>query len=387
MFFYIGQLAQKNFSHWYQLGPFQVSTDAGWHSMDIDHYKCIYKGYADTYKLECAIDQIIHEVEPRLLGNFCVIVYDNITDSVKIKSDRYRGFPIWFDEQGVTNLQQKTHTAWSDSLLEITSDLQVVESKFDAIGHIDASPVTVDEVFEFIDQRLCEKTQNFLQHNTLPVRAFLSGGVDSLLVYSYLQKFSTSFEMVKCNHIDYDQFWLKNSGTLKKRWGYGQIHHWNTPCVLTSGAPGDEFMLRSPTTVNLYLRANNYHMSQLLDQPEWKTCLHHTYFSLDKHREIFDNQEPLPDWNRHELMWNICNIVLNDWQHWHLGHTLTWTPLRDLDIIKFFLRLPCELALGQIMNSDISRRLIENNRVGLTQAISKQKNSGNAMENLTDILL
>jgi hypothetical protein len=193
--------------------------------------------------------------------------------------------------------------------------------------------------------------------------------------------------MVKCNHIDYDQFWLKNSGTLKKRWGYGQIHHWSTPCVLTSGAPGDEFMLRSPTTVNLYLRANDYHMSELLDQTKWKTCLHHTYFSLDKHRSIFDNQEPLPDWNRHELMWNICNIVLNDWQHWHLGHTLTWTPLRDLDIIKFFLRLPCDLALGQIMNSDISQRLIEKNRLGLTQAISKQKNSGNAMENLTDILL
>jgi len=387
VFFYIGRQAQENFSHWYQLGPFHVSTDAGWHTVDIDHYKCIYKGYADTCAINFSIDQIIHDNEPQLLGNFCVIVYDTITGSVKIKSDRYRGFPIWFDEQGVTNLYEKPHTAWTDSLLEIKPDGQVIESKFDVIGPIDASPVTVDEVFEFIDHLLCEKTQNFLQYNALPIRAFLSGGVDSLLVYSYLQKFSTSFEMVKCNHIDYDQFWLKNSGTLKKRWSYGQIHHWNTPCVLTSGAPGDEFMLRSPTTVNLYLRANDYHMSELLDQPKWKTCLHHTYFSLDKHRAIFDNQEPLPDWNRHELMWSICNIVLNDWQHWHLGHTLTWTPLRDLDIIKFFLRLPCELALGQIMNSDISRRLIENNRVGLTQAISKQKNSGNAMENLTDILL
>ena len=80
-------------------------------------------------------------------------------------------------------------------------------------------------------------------------------------------------------------------------------------------------------------------------------------------------------------------MLLNDWQHWHLGNTLTWTPLRDLDIIKCLLRLPPELALGQIMNSDISQQLIEKNCLGLTQVMSSQKNSGNVMENLVDILL
>jgi len=387
MFFYVGQQTQENFSHWYELGPFHVSTDAGWHVIDTQHYRCIYKGYVDTCTLDSAIDQIINEIEPTLLGNFCAIVYNNLSNSIKIKSDRYRSFPIWFDSDGVTNLYKKTHTAWTDSLIEIKDDGTITESKFDAIGHIDSSTATIDEVLELIDQRLCEKTQNFLQHNSLPIRSFLSGGVDSLLVYSYLQRFTTNFEMVRCNHIDFDRFWLKNSGTLKKLWGYGQIHHWSSPCVLTSGAPGDEFMLRSPTTVNLYLRLQGYDMLHLLDDPQWQDCLHHTYFNRDKHRAIFDNKDALPDWNRHEMMWNICNILLNDWQHWHIGNTLTWTPLRDLDIIKCLLRLPPDLALGQIMNSDISQRLIEKNRLGLSQAISKQKNSGNAMENLVDILL
>ena len=387
MFFYIGRQEQKNFSSWYQLGTFHVSTDAGWHTIDIDHYKCIYKGYADNCNIDSAIDQIIHETEPQMLGNFCVLVYDSLANSVKIKSDRLRGFPIWFDEQGVTNLYKKTHTAWTDSLIEIISDGQVVESKFDAIGNLDSGLSTLDEVLELVDQRLCEKTQNFLQYNTLPIRAFLSGGVDSLLVYSYLQRFTTQFDMVKCNHIDYDRFWLKNSSTLQKFWGYNQIHHWTTPCVLTSGAPGDEFMLRSPTTVNLYLRFHGLEMLDLLDQPQWNSVLHHAYFNRDKHREIFAIKEPLSDWNHQEMIWNICNMLLNDWQHWHLGNTLTWTPLRDLDIIKCLLRLPPELALGQIMNSDISQQLIEKNCLGLTQVMSSQKNSGNVMENLVDILL
>lgn len=387
MFFHVGKQPHKNFSYFYKLANFHVSTDAGWHTLDIQHYKCLYKGYADTCAINAVVNQIIHDAEPQLLGNFCFIVYDSIENNVKIKSDRYRGFPIWFDQEGVTNLFKKTHTAWTDSVLEIKSNGQVIESKFDVIGSIDTSTITVDQAVDFIHQHLCEKMQNFLLHNKLPIRAFVSGGVDSLLVYSYLQRFTTNFDLVRCNHIDYDKFWLKNSGTLKNFWGYGQIHHWDTPCVLTSGAPGDEFMLRSPTTVNMFLRFNGHSMSQMLDQSRWKTCLHHTYFNLDKHRVIFDSKEPLADWNRYDMIWNICNILINDWQHWHLGQTLTWTPLRDLAIIKCLLRLPAESALEQIMNSHISQQLIEKNCSGLTQVISKQKNSGNYMENLVDLLL
>lgn len=387
MFFSIGKQSQENFSNFYQLGPFYINTDSGWNSTSVGPYHCVYKGYADTMDMIAAVDQIIHQDEPELLGNFCVLVYNSETKNLEIKSDRYRSFPIYFDEAGASNLHQLKNTAWSDSLITITNDFTPIESKFDLIGQIDTSYTTVDEVVKKIDQILSTKTQQFLQHNRLPVRAFLSGGVDSLLVYSYLQRFTDQFELVKCQHIDYDTFWLKNSGTLKKLWGYTQIHHWDTPCVLTSGAPGDEFMLRSPVTADLFLKLNGHYISQMLDQPEWKTCLHYTYYKKDKHRKIFDNADPLPVWDRTEMIWNLCNMLLNDWQHWHLGHTLTWTPLRDLDIIKLLLRLPPDQTFGQIMDSKISKVLIEQNQTGLTQVISDQKNSGNAMKNLVDLML
>ena len=388
MFFSIAQQHKDNFSNFYELGSFKVSTDAGWHTIRMGQYQCLYKGYVDTAKIISAMDQIIHQVEPELLGNFCVLVYSSNTQTLSIKSDKYRSFPIYIESGSeVTNLISSSHTAWTDSLIEINPDMTVNETKFDAIGPIDTTYTTVDEVVEKINAILETKTQQFISNNNLPIKAHLSGGVDSLLVYSYLQRYTIGYEMIKSAHIDYDEFWLKNSGTLKNFWGYSQIHHWNNPCVLTSGAPGDEFMLRSPVTIDLFLKLQDQNMVELLTQPEWQGCLHHTYFNRPKHHAIFADNALLPNWDRKQMLWNLCNILVNDWQHWHLGNTLTWTPLRDLEITKLLLRLPVDAALGQIMNSDISCQLIEQNKPGLTGVISDQKNSGNIMKNLVDFLL
>jgi len=382
MFFNISQWEQTNFSCFYHFGPFSISTDEGWRVADFSDYQCLYKGYADSDRLSSLLDQIVGHQIPELLGNFCVIVFDKIDGSITIKSDLYRSFPIWFDSDGVSNLSTKANTAWTDSVLKIRPDFSFEEIKFDVIGKIDTTPVTVDQVIDFVDQRLNKKTQQFLNHNQLPIRAFLSGGVDTALVYSYLQQHTKDFELLKYNIIEYDSFWLKNSYDIKNKfWGYTQIHHWTEPCLLTSGAPGDEFMLRSPSTVDMFLKYHGIHVTELLQQKTW---LHSTYFSKTNHLDIFKFQVVDQSIDREKFYWHLCNVVVNDWQHWHLGHTLTWTPLRDLEIFKMFLRLPAEQALGQIMNSDISCALIEKNCPGLSRVISDQKNSGNAMKNLID---
>ena len=87
------------------------------------------------------------------------------------------------------------------------------------------------------------------------------------------------------------------------------------------------------------------------------------------------------------LQRNLCNNSVNDWQHWHIGQTLTWTPLRDLEIYKIFLRLRPEDAIPQIMDSAISIELMERNYPGLSNIISDQKNTGNYLKNLADFLL
>jgi hypothetical protein len=388
MFFSISSESKSNFSNFYQLGKNYVSTDTGWQKLEINNKTVIYKGYVDVDTLDNLLPVIIDQPEPNYLGNFCAIVYSADSDEIQIKTDRYRSFPIFVDQGNeINNLVKYDYVVWTDGLIAINSELMVNETKFDVIGEIDTTPLSVDTVVEKINGILNLKTQQFVKNNKLPIQVFLSGGVDSLLVYSYLLKYTDNYQLVKCQHIDYDRFWLLNMHALTKFWGYRQIHHWNDPCILTSGAPGDEFMLRSPTTIDLFLKANGYSILELLNQPQWRNCLHYSYYQQSKHSDIFQSQTIDSVTDPKSLIWTLCNIVVNDWQHWHLGNTLTWTPLRDLEIFKLFLRLPVEQGLPQIMDSSISKQLIEQNKSGLTRLISDQKNTDNYMKNLCDFLL
>lgn len=379
MFFSITKTPQDNFAHTYRAGNFCINTDEGWEEYALNSYFVVYKGYVEGNTILGALDEIIAQTEPTLMGNFCAIVYNTETQTVSIKTDRYRSFPLYVGTDIITNLEQQSKTIWADGLLEIDSHFNTTETKFNIVGSFDTTPVTVSQAIDTITAILDEKTKNFLEYNTLPIKVFLSGGVDSLLVYSFLQKFSDKFEFVNYSHVYYDRFWLKNSSSIKKNWAYSQIHHWADPCVLTSGAPGDEFMLRSPVTADLFLKYNGHSISDLLVQkPE---CLHYDYYSQEKHLKIFrEQQAPTCD----NISEHICNILVNDWQHWHLGNTLTWTPLRDLEIPKILLRVPAEDLVPQIMDSTLSKQIIENNKPGLSKLISDKKNTGNSMSNLAD---
>jgi hypothetical protein len=344
----------------------------------------VYKGYADSGRLPDLLDQIAEEPEPSLLGAFCVIVYNNQQKQLQIKTDRLRSFPLYYEGQTITNLTPLAKTVWADSIVTVKNDFSIVETNFDVIGEIDTTPVSLEEITEFIDQRLSAKAQNLVKFASAPIKVFLSGGVDTALVYSYIQKFTKDYELLKCNITEYDRFWLQNFAEITGHyWGYNQIHQWVTPSVLTSGAPGDEFMLRSPMYADQFLK---YHGIQIVDLLKERTWLHTSYFNKPKHYELFETQTVDRRMTPRQLQRNLLNKSVNDWQHWHIGATLTWTPLRDLEIYKMFLRLPTEIAVTQIMDSAISIGLIERNYPGLSRVISDQKNTGNYQKNLADFL-
>ena len=383
MFFAISPGPQNNFSKTYQLSPtFTVSTDEGWHHTSVGRYQLVFKGYADAARLDTLLDEIVTQHEPKLLGNFCAIVFDSVTDTVQVKSDRYRSFPIYVKDNQVTNLLPGGRTVWADSLITINTDYEIVEDKFDVIKEIDTSIVSWNEAVDIVDNILLNKTRNFINNNDLPVRVHLSGGVDSLLVYSYFRRLNAPVELIKCQHIDYDRFWLMNFATVQKNyWAYRQIHHWTDACVLTSGAPGDEFMLRSPTTIQRYACSNNINIIDVLESTD---CLHSDYFK--RYLDVFNTPEK-PFEYHDQLVHSICNTIVNDWQHWHLGQTLTFTPLRDLDITKTMLRLSPDHVSRQMFDSEFSTELIRRCEPDLSGLISNKKNTGNYMSNLVDFLL
>lgn len=378
MFFSISHSDNLDFSHQWQCHGVTVNTDAGWQQATVGDQYVVYKGYAESGTLTELLPDILDQHYPELLGNFCVIVIGH--DQIQIKTDRYRSFPIWFEQQTeITNLVSLSNTAWTNHLVSATLNLVVTLQNFNVIGTIDLAPLTEDQVLDQVDEILLTRTKNFIKHNTLPIRSFLTGGVDSLLVYSYLKRAGADVEVIDYLHIDYDHFWKCNSHHLKKFWAYSQIHHWLEPTALASGAPGDEFMLRSPVTANMYLTSRGTGIPELLKTHP--SCLHYEYFMLPKHQQIFESTPTTT--NFRWVAYEICNILVNDWQHWHIGNTLTWTLLRDLEVLKLMLRLPIESAVAQILDSTVSKKLIEKNLPGATAWISDQKNTGASRKNLT----
>ena len=378
MFFHISKQPQENYPCHWQLDSFSISTDNGWNNLTVGPVQILYKGYADPGPMESLLGQIMFQSEPHITGNFCVLVV--VHDTLTIQTDRYRSFPIYIDRDNINNLVATDRTAWADSLITVHTDLSVTENKFDVIGEIDVSPLSLTDALDQVHDILTRKTQQFLNHNTLPLKVFLSGGVDTMLVYSYLVAAGAEFELIDYDLLEHDYFWRSNSHAITKHWAYQQTHHWREPCVLASGTPGDEFMLRNPVSGDFYLR----HFETSVNEEITPRHMQHDYVRLEKNQEKLNNQPALLN-SIEQLHRELCNIMLNDWQHWHLGNTLHWTPLRDLDVLKIIMRLSLSDAVRQIVHSSFSQSLIERNLPGGTRFLSCQKNSGPAMKNLNEL--
>lgn len=378
MFFSVARSEDHDFSNHYWLGDLCVSTDQGWAQTTVGTATVVYKGYTESDTIEKNLTQIVSQKFPTLLGNFCVLVWDN--NQLSIKTDLWRSFPIWFNNGSkITNIEPLSDTVYADGIVSCDKNLHIVYQHYNPIGSIDTSKILWDDAVARVDQILTDRITQFLNQNQLPIRVFLSGGVDSLLVYSYIKKLNAPHELINYHHIDYDYFWNKNSHKLSKFWGYNQIHHWKESVVLASGAPGDEFMLRNPATSNLWLLHKN---TSILEQISLNTgCLHQTHFLKPKNKQMLLNQKNCNQLDL-DLYTTLCNMNINDWQHWHIGNTQTWTPLRDLEIFKTMMRLDLDSGVRQILNSELSIELIENNVPGLSVVLSDQKNTDPTRANL-----
>ena len=385
MFFNIGSKSLDNFPKNYQHNSLYINLDEGWHKSHDQHGNILfYKGYVDNVNIEDVLLEIANQEEPTFYGNFCLIKCFN--QGVTIKADRLRSFPIWYStHSGLTNLIPLELQVWTDSVVMIQNNGELVESKFKYLDSTESIALTLDQVVDQVDNILSNKIQKFVQHNSLPLQVFLSGGIDTGLLYSYILKYNIPHTLIDCEHIDFDYFYLKNRAAIRNFWGYEQIHHWREPCVLLSGTPGDEFTARSPTTANMLMRFHGTSIPKLLADSKFSNSLHYTYFNNPTYFKMWS--EDTRDWGtRKEVILDCINLIVNDYQHWHLGNTLTYTPLRDIRIFEIIARLEKEALIDQVMNSCVQIEIIKRNRPELLKYLSSQKNFNN-MSNLTGILL
>jgi hypothetical protein len=388
MFFHISKTVQPNFPHNHRTNHFVVNLDEGWTNVQDQHGNDIwYKGYLDDAPLQWHAVRISDESTPTHNGNFCVI---KVTDSgLTIRTDKLRSFPIWHDlNDGLTNLRSMNTTVWADSVIDVANDLSLSQTSFDAIGNINDSVLTKEQAVDQIDTLLDNKIKTFLDNLSDPLKVFLSGGWDTGLIFSYIKKHTNNYELVRSLHRECDYFYLKNHGDLKKFWAYQhQIHSWKEPCILVSGAPGDEFTARGPLTANLLLLPHGLSIPTLLKDPKFKNGYMYSYYNQEKFIDMWNKQEQ--EYNKNKLsigdtIKTACNYNLNDWQHWHLGNTLTWTPLRDIEMFKLFARLEPTALIDQVMNGGIQKELINRNDSALMHYMAPYKTTTNYMSSLTE---
>ena len=370
MFFSVSTKPDSRFTHSTKFQNLVVSYDSGWHCAG----NYLYKGYANDFALAAQLDCI--DQQP---GNFCVMVFDHEQGTVTVKTSRYRSFPICVNANCIDNLTETVadRIIWSNTEITVDQQLQITERELDQLGTVPTDVVSTEEVVDRIYNIIDRTVASFLRNNRLPLKVFLSGGVDSMLVYSFLCRHTDQFELVPGEAFEFDDFWTRNKDAICNSWAYNQLHHWLNPCVLMTGTPGDEYMLRSPALANMYLMHHRTSIPEQLDV--YGPCMQHRYFSKAENMDIFQAQ--LADkkvqqlvTSRAGLFRQLCNENINDYQHWHLGNTLTWTPLRDLEIFKLMLQLPVEVAVDQIMDSTVSKQLIARNNPELLNYVAVEKN-------------
>ena len=145
MFFYLGKTFKDNLAeHTLLPNGLCLSTDPGWHNYD----NVIYKG---------------------LSVNYCKFICDK--ELVKIEHDVTRGFPLYYDDDGITNLEKLPNQIWAsqtniqvDGTMQITSDHnKIVFQKQD---------ITDSKIVDAIHHRLCNHFEEFVKTNKLPIGKF-----------------------------------------------------------------------------------------------------------------------------------------------------------------------------------------------------------------------
>jgi len=351
MFFSVSTSVDRRFPNNYQINNLWVNCDNGWAQTGTT----FYKGYDD---------------------NYCRITVD--AGGAGITHSLPRSFPIWHQTGIVTNIDSTLTPAWTDDAISMDLSGNIINTKINTDLTVPIETLTISQAQYYIQQRLDKKLTQLPDS----VKLFCSGGVDTLLLYAMLAS-QHSFELIVDEYYEQDTFTKTNQTALNKFWGYTQIHHWTNPTWLATGSHGDEYFLRGPAVIAMLTSWHNINFGKLLaDNPD---CYHYHHFN--KYTELWTNS-----WNDRQQLQNeyptvellnqqIMNILVNDYQHWHLGNTLTWTPYKDIEIARILLQCPINELIPQFLDGRLSKDLIIDYNPEIIDYLSEYKNH-NARENL-----
>jgi hypothetical protein len=351
-----------------------LNCDTGWTEIWTEHGFAYIKGYCFQRGINHVLAQELFEnAQPRFEGSF-VAVLAHKDGTVTVTNDTTRATPLFRDDAGhaVGTIEiQHPVNIWADAWVTIGQTIQ--EHRWTAIpvpGPTRDFTEVVDEIHNLLTAKF-----SWLGLNADNIKVFYSGGIDTLLCISYLRALHIPHELIMAEHSDYDQFTINFESQLRNHWGYNQIHHYRNPTTLVTGACGDEYFLRGPATANIMLAHLGMTMEQVLRPDHY----HYLYFRGVEKSALYatqqqDEQIQKAIQSKQTTVDHILQMCINDHQHWHLGHTITFTPFKDIQLLKLTLELDEENIIDAIVDASIQKELIRRNDAGLLAYLAKNKN-------------
>lgn len=301
-----------------------------------------------------------------LKENQCTI---NLLDTgIEIDTGDKRAFPVYYNNDNVSNLINYETVYNTNEDLSLFNDtvkfLKTPHStEFKNLNLNDC------ELFDCLYDYLDDKIKNF--ETDSPIKIFPTGGVDISLLISFILKHKKKYELLTYEYKDMDYFVCHNRSLIGNNWAYRDIHYWREPSILLSGTHGDEMMLRLPQHAYMLGKINGENiLGTLKDNPN---LYHSHYYLRSKQQKSYDEVDSL-NLNESQAKDFILGRNSFDYQHWHLGKTLTWTPLNDLTITNIMLNFSYDFLRQQFLDAGISKKLIERNNPQHLKLVSKQKN-------------
>jgi hypothetical protein len=357
MFFKISKQTESNYPYHKQManGAY-FNCDLGWTTHTIADHIVYFKGYVlEDQTVEQIIENSVVDPTPRYKGNFFIIICDNTTTT--ITHNVCRCSPLQYvNQQCVTNLEKDFSGVWADQYIQISSDLEVTRIKgfqpyiatYDDLEYTDA----LNQIHAILNNAF----EIFLSKNTRPLKVFVTGGIDSLTLYTYLKSFTKNFELVNYNFHKFTEFYIKNIFAIRDHWGYINSHSWGEePTALLTGGCGDEYFLRGPITLNAIAQHHEIDVLELTKQDP--NCYHHKYYLRDKNVKCFGKLDFDVTDKKTVIDW-ILNTLANDHQHWHLDETIFFSPFQDIRIPNIILNMPKQNIIDHVMNLQINKDLI-----------------------------
>ena len=77
---------------------------------------------------------------------------------------------------------------------------------------------------------------------------------------------------------------------------------------------------------------------------------------------------------RDDLNRQIMDTLLNDHQHWHLGETVTWTPLKNIEIARILLQCDIQDLVPQFLDGAVTKQIIAGYSPEVLNFVSDYKN-------------